>query len=102
MADSNYQDEHLEDWHKQQEESKPNRSETPFKVLTDLELAIFGSGIKGPKDAEAIAYYRLQKDYRSIGFIPGWYFWDETAKEHGPYLTREKAQEALDDYVANL
>lgn len=35
--------------------------------------------------------------------LPGWYFWDETwANRHGPFPTREEAQEACNRYAASL
>lgn len=35
-------------------------------------------------------------------FKKGWYFLDETWNQIGPYLTREEAVKAIEDYAAGL
>lgn len=34
--------------------------------------------------------------------LPGWYFWDETWSDHGPFATKEEAQSALLNYAEGL
>jgi len=35
--------------------------------------------------------------------LPGWYFWDETwADYHGPFSTRDEAEDALIEYAKQL
>lgn len=34
--------------------------------------------------------------------MDGWYFWDETQEEHGPFNTAEEAKAALKEYADTL
>ena len=51
-------------------------------------------------------YYITAMDHeaRAAGWYgPGWYFWDETgAYCHGPFGSREEAEEALERYAESL